>query len=119
MDRLLDLKVLEDGETLLFPEPIAEGDAVTFDSRGVDVARVHGRGALRADDSGAHHAWITWESESHGKKKRTVLQLAISSMSCHFLKQMKKKKAKTQLKTISCSARASGDMVKAKWRQNV
>ena len=115
MDRLLDLKVLEDGETLLFPEPIAEGDAVTFDSRGVDVARVHGRGALRADDSGAHHAWITWESESHGKKKRTVLQLAISSMSCHFLKQMKKKKAKTQLKTISCSARASGDMVKAKW----
>ena len=92
MDRLLDLKVLEDGETLLFPEPIAEGDAVTFDSRGVDVARVHGRGALRADDSGAHHTWITWESESHGKKKRTVLQLAISSMSCHFLKQMKKKK---------------------------
>ena len=54
IDRLLDLKASEDGEILLLPEPIAEGDAVTFDSRGVGISR----GAMRAD-CGSHYGWIT------------------------------------------------------------
>ena len=56
MVRLWDsLKILEEEETLLFPEAIAEGD----------VAHVHRRGTMCADclaDCGTH-ACITWEKE--------------------------------------------------------